>query len=187
MSSGPLEPVAGTHLTVARAAMFASMRGGPMRSFRLVVVAAVLAVGCAAAPQIVHDRSGTRTSLEQLKGRVVVVTFWAEYCTPCTNQMPIVLDSVATHGDQVLFLPVYVQPKPRHDLDSWLSTQPEWFREQICWGNEPFLLKYDRTVMPRTYVYGRNGKLVEQFEGMIDQKRAPIFQASLLRALAATK
>ena len=157
-----------------------------MRSFRLAVVASFLLAGCAT-PQIVHDRSGTRTSLEQLKGRAVVLTFWADYCTPCIMQMPVLLHSVAAHGDQVLFLPVYVQPKPGHELDSWIASQPEWFQEQICWANEPFLLKYDRTAMPRTYVYGRNGKQVEMFEGRIDENRVALFDASLLRALAATK
>jgi thiol-disulfide isomerase/thioredoxin len=157
-----------------------------MPSFRLAVVASVLLAGCTA-PQIVHDRSRTRTSLEQLKGRVVVLTFWADYCTPCIAQMPVVLNSVSAYGDQVLFLPVYAQPKPGHELDAWIRTQPEWFQEQICWANEPFLLKYDRTAMPRTYVYGRNGKLVEQFEGRIDEKRVARFDASLLRALAATR
>jgi cytochrome c biogenesis protein CcmG/thiol:disulfide interchange protein DsbE len=157
-----------------------------MRNVGLVVAASVLVAGCAT-PQIVHDRSGARTTLEELKGHAVVVTFWADYCRPCLAQMPVVLDSVATYGEQVVFLPVFVKEKPGHALDAWLQEQPEWFREQICWANDAFLLKYDRTAMPRTYVYGRNGKLVEQFEGRIDQQRAPIFQASLLRALAATK
>ena len=157
-----------------------------MRNVGLAVVASVLVAGCAT-PQIVHDRSGARTTLEELKGHAVVVTFWADYCRPCLAQMPVVLDSVATYGEQVVFLPVFAKEKPGHALDGWLQEQPEWFREQICWANDAFLLKYDRTAMPRTYVYGRNGKLVEQFEGRIDQQRAPVFQASLLRALAATK
>lgn len=157
-----------------------------MRNVGLAVVASVLVAGCAT-PQIVHDRSGARTTLEELKGRAVVVTFWADYCRPCLAHMPLLLSSVATYGDQMVFLPVFVKEKPGHALDAWLQEQPEWFREQICWANDAFLLNYDRTAMPRIYVYGRNGKLVEQLEGMIDEKRAPVFQASLLRALAATK
>ena len=157
-----------------------------MRNAGLAVVTSVLVAGCAT-PQIVHDRSGARTTLEELKGHAVVLTFWADYCQPCLAQMPVVLDSVATYGEQVVFLPVFAKEKPGHALDAWLQAQPEWFREQICWANDAFLLKYDRTAMPRTYVYGRNGKLVEEFEGRIDQQRAPIFQASLLRALAAKK
>jgi len=158
-----------------------------MRNLLTAAVAGILLASCAANPRIVHDKSGSTTSLENLKGRVVVLTFWADYCKPCLQQMPLVLDSVAAHGDQVIFLPVFAQEKPGHKLDGWLEQQPQWFRDQICWANQDFLLKYDRGAMPRTYVYGRNGKLVEKFEGMIDAERAPIFQASLLRALAAVK
>jgi len=158
-----------------------------MRSILAAAVAGILLAGCASNPRIVHDRSGATSSLEQLKGRVVVLTFWTDSCKPCLQQMPLVLESVATYGDHVLFLPVFAQEKPGHKLDGWIEQQPQWFRDQICWANQDFLLKYDRGAMPRTYVYGRNGKLVEKFEGMIDAERAPIFQASLLRALAAVK
>jgi len=158
-----------------------------MRNFLMSAVASLLVAGCAATPQIVHDKSGATSTFEDLRGRAVVLTFWADYCQPCLAQMPLMLDSVAEYGERIVFLPVFVKEKPGHKLDGWLATQPQWFRDQVCWANEDFLLKYDRGVMPRTYVYGRNGKLVEKFDGMIDAQRAPIFQASLLRALAAVK
>jgi thiol-disulfide isomerase/thioredoxin len=158
-----------------------------MRRFMVTAVAGILVAGCAATPRIVHDRSGATSSLEGLKGRAVVLTFWVESCRPCLEQMPVMLDSMAAYGDQVVFLPVFAQEKPGHRLDSWLGQQPSWFRDQICWANDDFLLKYDRTVLPRTYVYGRNGKLAEKFNGMINAQRAYIFQASLLRALAAVR
>lgn len=158
-----------------------------MRGLSMMLVAGFLATGCVATPKIVHDKSGATSTFEDLRGRAVVLTFWANDCKPCLQQMPLVMDSVAQYGGQVVFLPVFWQEKPGHKLDGWLQTQPQWFQDQICWANEDFLLKYDRSAMPRTYVYGRNGHLVEKFEGMIDAQRAPIFQASLLRALAATR
>lgn len=157
-----------------------------MRNAVTAAVASILMAGCAT-PRLVHDRSGATSSLEDLKGRAVVLTFWADYCQPCLEQLPVIVESARAYGDQVLFLPVYAREKPDHRLDGWLSGQPEWFRDQICWGNDEFLRRYDRTALPRTYVYGRNGRLVEKFDGRIDAQRAPLFQASLLRALAAVK
>jgi thiol-disulfide isomerase/thioredoxin len=158
-----------------------------MRKFLMMAAAGVLVAGCSATPRIVHDRSGATSTLDDLKGRAVVLTFWADECKPCLEQMPLLLESAAAHGDQVLVLPVFNREKPGHKLDGWLSQQPPWFQERVFWANEDFLLKYDRTLIPRTYVYGRNGRLVERFDGMIDARRAPIFQASLLRALGAVK
>ena len=158
-----------------------------MRGLLMTAVAGFLVTGCSATPKIVHDKSGSTSTFEDLRGRAVVLTFWADYCKPCLEQMPVVMDSIAQYGDRVVLLPVFTQEKPGHKLDGWLQKQPRWFQDQICWANDDFLLKYDRTVLPRTYVYGRNGHLVEKFDGMIDAQRAPIFQASLLRALAAVK
>lgn len=152
-----------------------------------VMVATLVLAGCAANPRIVHDKTGATSKLEDLKGRAVVLTFWVDYCEPCMAQMPVVFKSVAEHGDRIVLLPVYSREKPGHRLDGWLGTQPEWFRDQVCWANNDFLVNYDRTRIPKTYVYGRNGRLVETFEGTINAERAPIFQASLLRALAAVK
>ncbi len=158
-----------------------------MQKFLVTAAAVFLVAGCSATPRIIHDKSGATTTFDDLRGHAVVLTFWAEYCKACLEQMPLMIDSLAPYGDRVLFLPVFAQEKPGHKLDGWIQKQPQWFQDLICWANDDFLLKYDRTAMPRTYVYGRNGHLVEKFDGMIDAQRAPIFQASLLRALAAVK
>ena len=34
------------------------------------------------------DLSGKNVSLDQYKGKVVVLNFWATWCPPCRNEMP---------------------------------------------------------------------------------------------------
>ena len=48
--------------------------------------------------------SGEQVSLEQLKGRPVVINFWASWCGPCSQEHPVLDWGAREFGSQAQFL-----------------------------------------------------------------------------------
>jgi thiol-disulfide isomerase/thioredoxin len=44
------------------------------------------------------DVDGHPQSLSQWRGRLLVVNFWATWCAPCKEEMPMFVEAQATHG-----------------------------------------------------------------------------------------
>jgi cytochrome c biogenesis protein CcmG, thiol:disulfide interchange protein DsbE len=57
--------------------------------------ATALRVGAPAPPATLVTLDGTRIATTELLGRVVILTFWATWCAPCRQELPL-LSSYAT-------------------------------------------------------------------------------------------
>jgi cytochrome c biogenesis protein CcmG, thiol:disulfide interchange protein DsbE len=61
-----------------------------------------LQVGSPAPPATLVTLDGTHISSAALLGRVVVLTFWATWCTPCREELPLLSDYFLHHAERGL-------------------------------------------------------------------------------------
>ena len=64
------------------------------------------------APQFTLDsRTGSKISLAQYKGRVVMLNFWASWCGPCRQEMPL-LEGIYKKYNKLGFTLIGVNVEP---------------------------------------------------------------------------
>ena len=73
------------------------------------------------APELVYlDESGRKRTLAELRGRVVLLNFWATWCTPCRREMPLLSKVQREHSADGLVV-LYVSLEDRDVLEPFLA------------------------------------------------------------------
>ena len=117
------------------------------------------------------DGSQNTLSLADLKGKAVVLNFWASWCAPCKEEMPLLEQTwkqMQAQGKDVVFLGVDFQESSsaaasflqQHDISYQIGLDTDGAVAQ----------KYDITSLPQTVFINRQGTVASRIPGELTSK-----------------
>jgi len=116
------------------------------------------------------DKSGD-LSLASLKGKAVVLNFWASWCAPCRDEVPVLQKAWLKHRGQG----VVVIGVDQQDLSSDARAFAKKYGMSyplVRDGPGHVVAKYGLTGVPETFFEGRSGKLVgPHVEGQVTKRQ----------------
>ena len=115
------------------------------------------------------DLQGKTWSLRQLKGKVVLVNFWATWCPPCRKEMPDLNTLYQRFKDQG-FVILAISDEEADKVKPFIAERNISYPVMLDPGrkvNELFQVEG----IPKSFVYDREGKLVAQSIDMRTQKQ----------------
>ncbi len=113
------------------------------------------------------DSNGAKVTLASLKGKVVLLNFWATWCGPCQVEIPWFIEFNKTYKARGLAI-VGVSM----DEDGWKSVKPYLATKKIDYpivvGTEDVAKAYGGVdSLPSTFIIDRDGKIAFSHSGLV--------------------
>jgi thiol-disulfide isomerase/thioredoxin len=138
------------------------------------------------------DTDGKSVRLSDLRGKVVLLNFWATWCTACLSELPELIALQKNHHDELAILGVSMDFVPDED-NPQAPSSPEAIHQKIARTvqqrgiNYPVLMDTKNTVggrfnggeLPTTVIIDAKGRIRRRFVGT---RSLPVFEAMIAEA-----
>ncbi|MDA1068293.1 MAG: TlpA disulfide reductase family protein [Verrucomicrobia bacterium] len=122
------------------------------------------AIGAMGAPLSGRDFNGEEYSLEDFRGKVVLVDFWASWCVPCrveNRHYPKLLETYSKHGFEVFGINL------DDSRSSWMRTSHQ---DEVTWPQisdllglkSPMAQAYNVTALPMSFLLDEEGRIIDR-------------------------
>lgn len=122
------------------------------------------------APNFIAKRlDGSQFSLDKVKGKVILLNFWASWCDPCVREFPSMLKLVEHFKGEVVLVAVS-NDNSQEDISNFVKAmggvKPH---VEIVWDeNYKIAGMFGTSKLPESYLFDKNLKLVRKIVGIDD-------------------
>jgi thiol-disulfide isomerase/thioredoxin len=127
--------------------------------------------------------NGDRLDLKSLRGKVVVLDFWATWCGPCRGQYPLYEEVKKKFKDRkdVVFLAINTDED--HGLVKPFLDAQKWNKNVYFEDGLSRLLRVEN--IPATMVFDKQGQLVSRMNGYVPERFVDMLSSRIDEALEA--
>jgi peroxiredoxin len=114
---------------------------------------------------VLDDAFGKRVRLSDLRGKVVLLNFWATWCAPCSLEIPWFIEFQNTHQDSG-FTTLGISL----DEDGWSAVRSYIDKRKVNYpvmvGNDDVARLYGANSLPATFVIDKSGRIAATHFGL---------------------
>ena len=118
------------------------------------------------------DMKGDEYSLQQFKGKIVLLNFWASWCPPCVKEFPHFIEVANAHPEDVVFIGLSSEKKKKTMIEFVQKIEKDWGDKLnapnilIAHDKEEATHRIFRTYkLPETMIIDQNLELREKLIG----------------------
>lgn len=112
---------------------------------------------------------GKTLKLSDLKGKVVILDFWATWCPPCRKGIPDLIDLKKRYGAKgVEIVGISVDQETKPDVVPFIKDYG--INYPVVYADNGVVINYGGIrAIPTTFVIDREGKIVASYEGLVSK------------------
>jgi cytochrome c biogenesis protein CcmG/thiol:disulfide interchange protein DsbE len=131
-----------------------------------------------APPFLLLDLDGNVVSTAAWQGKVVLVNFWATWCPPCREEIPILIQLSEKYKNDLLVIGISVDDGPPGDVKEFAHSAG--INYPVVMRSRELLAEYGGVpALPTSFLVNKQGRVVQKHEGLF----SPVLYETEIRAL----
>lgn len=114
-----------------------------------------------------EDLYGKKLSIEEYKGKLIIVNFWASWCNPCIEEFPSLLRLIEEMKGELILVALSADSS-EEEARKFLSLfkfNPNWVK--VGWDrNMEIAQMFGTEVLPESYIVGKDFRLKRKIIGV---------------------